>query len=769
MLPLFAEALALVEPARRWGISFTTHAITTTGFLWMVALDGSPEAQIARAQNRIPVIDTTRPCTTPEAGTYAQAARGLADVPWKSRTIPAGSPPLSKPSTAVVPTPGQSSALSATFKATPSPSVPLLRSAPPGLVLPPSRGSTAPIRQSGPSGVAPPPVVAGKSQNIWPIVAVIIVLLLLLGGGGLLVYKNYPTIKKTVVALVYTQKEPPPNPTPPTPTPPNPTPPNPTPPTPPPPNPPPTTPPPTTPPPTDKAAADTAAADAAAKAAAAAAANVTPVIASLEILLPPGDKLPAKIQATFTPVQNQTDKDFQKWIENEAKLKIAGFVEPPFPLLDPPPLDGKPENNTLIFTIPSELTPDRFTGAVKGTITLKNPTNQNPHDTNQLPISFGTQDSIDTFHTDQLATKTELGVKNVAPLSNDKSCELLTFHPNANDIKLLLLNPKPSRPTDLSNAISLRQEDGKEKWSVKDNNSLEKENVFEIDRSNPWSPKLKFNPGTSQNLGQLPSCKLAVLSGPKESTKCIAVLQLLQPQGGEIGFEKAGNTLVWKPIDTTSFPSNAVTQYTQKGEKTITITPDNNKKDIVFASTKSFDKPENNPLANITYKCPAKGGKLTPQGDKFLDDKGLVYFLYKINKAFNTPPALARAKTLDDMRKGLSDLKTEFEISVKHWEKVETDNAAPEKAKEKEEAHRRKEFFSSAISAVESQLENLDDVEKTIAAHHAFIAELEKATFEASVSWVVEPSEADKGSFEKLTEPLTEDEKTVRAVVPASK
>ena len=65
ILPLFAEALALVEPARRWGISFTTHAITTTGFLWMVALDGSPEAQIARAQNRIPVIDTTRPCTTP--------------------------------------------------------------------------------------------------------------------------------------------------------------------------------------------------------------------------------------------------------------------------------------------------------------------------------------------------------------------------------------------------------------------------------------------------------------------------------------------------------------------------------------------------------------------------------------------------------------------------------------------------------------------------------------------------------------------------------
>ena len=133
ILPLFAEALALVEPARRWGISFTTHAITTTGFLWMVALDGSPEAQIARAQNRIPVIDTTRPCTTPDAGPYAQAARGLADVPWKSRTIPAGSPPLSKPSAAVVPTPGQSSALSATFKATPNPSVPLLRSAPPGL------------------------------------------------------------------------------------------------------------------------------------------------------------------------------------------------------------------------------------------------------------------------------------------------------------------------------------------------------------------------------------------------------------------------------------------------------------------------------------------------------------------------------------------------------------------------------------------------------------------------------------------------------------
>jgi len=101
---------------------------------------------------------------------------------------------------ATVATTSNGVALPATFKATPSPSDPLSRPGPPG--LPPSIGPTTPIRPPGFD-----PVVAGKSQEIWPILAVASVLLLLLG-GCLLDYMNYSTIEKTVVALVDTQKKP---------------------------------------------------------------------------------------------------------------------------------------------------------------------------------------------------------------------------------------------------------------------------------------------------------------------------------------------------------------------------------------------------------------------------------------------------------------------------------------------------------------------------------------------------------------------------------
>ena len=75
-------------------------------------------------------------------------------------------------------------------------------------------------------------------------------------------------------------------------------------------------------------------------------------------------------------------------------------------------------------------------------------------------------------------------------------------------------------------------------------------------------------------------------------------------------------------------------------------------------------------------------------------------------------------------------------------------------------------LFSNLKGKVDIQLNTLVNFEITIDAHHAFIAELEKATFEATVSWVVEPSEADKGLVTKLTEQLTEEQKTVHAVVP---
>ena len=702
---------------------------------------------------------------------------------------------------ATVATTSNGVALPATFKATPSPSVPLSRPGPPG--LPPSIGSTAPIRQSGPSGFDPPPVVAGKSRKIWPILAVAIVLLLLLGGGGLLVYMNYPTIKKTVVALVDTQKKPPAAQTPAAQ---------------PPAAQPPAAQPPAAQPPADKAAAkaaaDKAAADklaeeqdaakaatdklaeeqaAAAKAAAdKVVAGLPPVLASLEILLPAGDQ-PARIQATFTKRDpNQTDEAFQKWIEKDATLQI-GMVS------TREPLPGKPDKNTLIFEIPTALPPDKCTGAqngAQGKINFTNPFTQATVDTEGRHISFRPQDSIDTFHTDQLATKKVLVVPSVIPLSNDKSDELLTVHPNAKEIQLVLLTPKPPttpNKSDVPSAISLRQEEGKEKWSVTDEKSPGNKNVFEIDRSNPWSPKLIFNPGPNQDLGQVPSCKLEILSDSKASPKRIAVLQLLQPQGGEIGFEREGNALEWKPIDTTSFPSDAVPHYTPTGEKKITITPHKNKKGIVFAYTVPEDNPTVKLKEIVTYECPAKGGKLIPQSNipniSFfftpdnlyeVDPDELEKYLKRRRTIFN--PQLAKVETLGDLRKGLEFLKTECDNGVKHFAAEEAKHAdadgkldanKPEQLGQKLIAQNLKIIAQQKMAgwankkkSVVFELLTLDNVEKLIAFHHAFIADLEKATFEASVSWEVEPSEADKGLVAKLTEPLTEEQKTVRAVVP---
>ncbi len=79
---------------------------------------------------------------------------------------------------ATVATTSNGVALPVSVKTTPSPSGPLSRPGPPR--LPSSIGPTTPIR---PPGVDPPLVVAGKSQEIWPILAVASVLLLLLGSS----------------------------------------------------------------------------------------------------------------------------------------------------------------------------------------------------------------------------------------------------------------------------------------------------------------------------------------------------------------------------------------------------------------------------------------------------------------------------------------------------------------------------------------------------------------------------------------------------------
>lgn len=134
---LFGEAMALMEPSKRWAVSFTTHAMSDTGFTWKVAAEGSTEAKVAQEQRSATALDLTRPVLTDGDGPYIQAARGLADVPWK--TIAAAKPANPGP-------PGTPARPSEKSPDVPSAAIhhagadippPTLRPAPPPLVKPP--------------------------------------------------------------------------------------------------------------------------------------------------------------------------------------------------------------------------------------------------------------------------------------------------------------------------------------------------------------------------------------------------------------------------------------------------------------------------------------------------------------------------------------------------------------------------------------------------------------------------------------------------------
>jgi hypothetical protein len=82
VLGLFAEALALAGPAQRWQIPFTTYSLNRNEGRWLGTVSGTPEAEAARKQPRVLVIDLVNPGLPPTAGPYVQAARGLAAPPW---------------------------------------------------------------------------------------------------------------------------------------------------------------------------------------------------------------------------------------------------------------------------------------------------------------------------------------------------------------------------------------------------------------------------------------------------------------------------------------------------------------------------------------------------------------------------------------------------------------------------------------------------------------------------------------------------------------
>jgi len=87
LLALFAEALALVNPAQRWQIPFTTYSLRGDEGQWLGTTAGSPEAEAALAQHRVAVIDLRSRSTVSTTGPYVLAARGQTGVPWQRSTV----------------------------------------------------------------------------------------------------------------------------------------------------------------------------------------------------------------------------------------------------------------------------------------------------------------------------------------------------------------------------------------------------------------------------------------------------------------------------------------------------------------------------------------------------------------------------------------------------------------------------------------------------------------------------------------------------------
>jgi hypothetical protein len=107
MLALFQEALAIVPPAKRWGVTFDTATLAPEGVLWRGTYAGSPESQTA--QPGVLVIDLARPQPIPqnlEAGELVTIARegpprpvmpkpGAAGIGSQAPPAPGGSQPSS--------------------------------------------------------------------------------------------------------------------------------------------------------------------------------------------------------------------------------------------------------------------------------------------------------------------------------------------------------------------------------------------------------------------------------------------------------------------------------------------------------------------------------------------------------------------------------------------------------------------------------------------------------------------------------------------------
>jgi hypothetical protein len=107
VLGLFRDALKLVEPGKRWSVTFNTCAIESFNGIWKAIRDDLPQARGLRDSPGAVVIDLTKsPRGSDE--TYARFARGEADVlPWQGGAKPSQTAAVIETAAAFGPAAGQ--------------------------------------------------------------------------------------------------------------------------------------------------------------------------------------------------------------------------------------------------------------------------------------------------------------------------------------------------------------------------------------------------------------------------------------------------------------------------------------------------------------------------------------------------------------------------------------------------------------------------------------------------------------------------------------
>jgi hypothetical protein len=180
MLALFAEALAIVPPSKRWLVTFDTTTLQADGILWRGTYAGSPESQATQAG--VLIVNLSRPQPLPPnllAGELVEAARkgGLAR--------PAGGHPMPHgAASAASVAPGLGNQAGKILKSGASGSAASSHAPPPPAPLNEDEWEDVPLgasrsRRSGGGGL----LVAGLAFSLLALLVIAVV-------GGLLVWRN---------------------------------------------------------------------------------------------------------------------------------------------------------------------------------------------------------------------------------------------------------------------------------------------------------------------------------------------------------------------------------------------------------------------------------------------------------------------------------------------------------------------------------------------------------------------------------------------------